>query len=41
MARVSVMPYIFPNNLSEADPHGYLRELWRWLSLCHRRFLSA
>jgi len=25
---VSIMVYSFPNNLLEADPHGYLGELW-------------
>lgn len=41
MTRVSIILYSFPNNLFEADPHGYLRELWHTLSLCHPRILSA
>lgn len=41
---VSIRVYSFPNNLLEADPHGYLRELWWFRSrllLCHPGFLSA
>lgn len=35
------MVYSIPNNLLEADPHTYLRELWWFRSTRYPRFLSA